>query len=91
LVVALIIAGLAWADRRGAGESGESGENGSAPPQRTSPSGSPPGTSPTSIQTIEPGSTPVKHVVFVVKENRTFNKYFATYPGAAGATSGAPG
>jgi hypothetical protein len=91
LVVALIIAGLAWAGRRGAGGSGvngESGENGSAPPRRTSPSGSPPGTSPTPIPTIAPGSTPVKHVVFVVKENRTFNNYFATYPGAAGATSG---
>jgi phospholipase C len=90
-VVALIIAGLAWAGRRGAGESGENGEsggNGSAPAQRTSPSGSPPGTSPTPLPTIEPGSTPVKHVVFVVKENRTFNNYFATYPGAAGATSG---
>jgi phospholipase C len=31
---------------------------------------------------------PIEHVVFIVKENRTFNNYFATYPGAAGATEG---
>jgi phospholipase C len=37
---------------------------------------------------IEPGETPIEHVVFIVKENRTFNNYFATYPGAEGATRG---
>jgi len=31
---------------------------------------------------------PIKHVVFLIKENRTFNNYFATYPGAEGATTG---
>jgi phospholipase C len=35
-----------------------------------------------------PGETPIEHVVFIVKENRTFNNYFATYPGAEGATRG---
>ena len=38
--------------------------------------------------TIVPGQTPIEHVVFIVKENRTFNNYFATYPGAEGATEG---
>ena len=28
---------------------------------------------------------PIKHVVFIVKENRTFDNYFARYPGADGA------
>ena len=37
---------------------------------------------------IVPGETPIEHVVFIVKENRTFNNYFATYPGAEGATEG---
>lgn len=37
---------------------------------------------------IVPGQTPIEHVVFIVKENRTFNNYFATYPGAEGATEG---
>ena len=37
---------------------------------------------------IVPGETPIEHVVFVIKENRSFNNYFATYPGAEGATEG---
>jgi phospholipase C len=32
--------------------------------------------------------SPIDHVVFIVKENRSFNNYFATYPGAIGATQG---
>jgi phospholipase C len=33
--------------------------------------------------------SPIKHVVFIVKENRTFNNYFATYGhGAEGTTTG---
>ena len=31
---------------------------------------------------------PIKHVVFIVKENRTFDNYFARYPGAEGADLG---
>src|SRR5215213_4298531 len=30
----------------------------------------------------------IKHVVFVIKENRTFDNYFGTFPGADGATTG---
>jgi phospholipase C len=37
---------------------------------------------------IVPGETPIEHVVFIVKENRTFNHYFATYPGAEGTIRG---
>jgi phospholipase C len=29
----------------------------------------------------------IQHIVFIVKENRTFDHYFGTYPGARGATS----
>ena len=32
--------------------------------------------------------TPIKHVVFVVKENRTFDNLFGTFPGAKGVTVG---
>jgi phospholipase C len=35
-----------------------------------------------------PAENPIKHVVFIIKENRTFNTYFGTYPGAAGSTVG---
>ena len=37
---------------------------------------------------IVPGENPIKHVIFMVKENRTFDHYFGTYPGADGATEG---
>ncbi len=33
------------------------------------------------------GSNPIKHIVFFIKENRTFDNYFGTYPGADGATT----
>ena len=31
---------------------------------------------------------PIKHVIILIKENRTFDNYFARYPGADGATHG---
>ena len=37
---------------------------------------------------IVPGDNPIKHVIFMVKENRTFDHYFGKYPGADGATVG---
>jgi phospholipase C len=33
--------------------------------------------------------SPIKHVVLVIQENRTFNNFFATYPGADGTTTAA--
>ncbi len=33
-------------------------------------------------------STPIRHVVLMIQENRTFNNLFATFPGAVGATTG---
>ena len=35
-----------------------------------------------------PKDNPVEHVVFLVKENRTFDHYFGRYPGADGVTRG---
>ena len=34
------------------------------------------------------GVRKIQHIVFLIKENRTFDHYFGTYPGADGATSG---
>jgi phospholipase C len=34
------------------------------------------------------GTDKIKHIVFIVKENRTFDNYFGTFTGANGATSG---
>jgi phospholipase C len=33
-------------------------------------------------------SAPIKHVVFIIKENRTFDTFFGRYPGADGTTTG---
>ena len=30
----------------------------------------------------------INHIVFVIKENRTFDNYFGQFPGADGATTG---
>ncbi|HLY03794.1 MAG TPA: alkaline phosphatase family protein [Candidatus Cybelea sp.] len=32
--------------------------------------------------------SPIKHIVLIVQENRTFNDLFATFPGATGTTTG---
>jgi phospholipase C len=53
-----------------------------------------PGGSPTGSATSSPsgghlsGKNPIKHIVFLVKENRTFDNYFGKYPGADGVTTG---
>jgi phospholipase C len=33
-------------------------------------------------------TSPIKHIVVLIQENRTFNDFFATYPGADGTTTG---
>jgi phospholipase C len=33
-----------------------------------------------------PAALPIKHVIFLVKENRTYDNYFGAYPGGNGAT-----
>jgi phospholipase C len=48
------------------------------------------------LQVIPPPSDPVvsafrskiEHIVYILKENRSFDNYFGTFPGADGATSG---
>jgi phospholipase C len=86
LALALIIAWLAWSGRGSEEHAGGTGPSGRG--TGGSPSASPTGPSSSPTSAIVPGQTPIKHVVFVVKENRTFNNFFATYPGAVGATSG---
>jgi phospholipase C len=34
------------------------------------------------------GENPIEHVIFLVKENRSFDHYFGAYPGAEGASEG---
>src|SRR6266571_7267245 len=53
------------------------------------PSGGP-GPGPTAVDPtlLEQARQHIKHVVFIVKENRTFDTYFGQYPGADGARWG---
>ena len=44
--------------------------------------------SPREKNDIRPGKTPIKHVVFLIKENRSFDTFFGTFPHADGATRG---
>jgi len=37
---------------------------------------------------VRTATTPIKHVIFFVKENRTFDVYFGKFPGANGAKTG---
>jgi phospholipase C len=37
---------------------------------------------------LDAQTTPIQHVIFFVRENRTFDNMFGTFPGANGATSG---
>jgi phospholipase C len=70
----------------GAGEPGGGADGGGEP--GGSGQGSPPGITsgnPAGVPTTE---SPIEHVVFIVKENRTFDHFFGRYPGAEGATTG---
>ena len=40
------------------------------------------------IRAANPGMEKIQQVVFIIKENRTFDNYFGTFPGADGATTG---
>jgi phospholipase C len=59
-----------------------------------SPSPSPPaptggGPGPRSVDaTAFPTRWPIKHVIFLIKENRTFDNLFGTFPGANGVSTG---
>ena len=46
-----------------------------------------PGPAPASVKT----KWPIKHVVFIVKENRSFDFLFGRFPGVNGATTGMDG
>src|SRR5438105_8089460 len=39
-------------------------------------------------QQVRTGSTPIQHVVFLIRENRSFDNLFGTFPNANGATNG---
>jgi phospholipase C len=48
----------------------------------------PPSLPTASLDDLTPATSPIKHVVVMIQENRTFNDFFATYPGGDGTTTG---
>jgi phospholipase C len=52
------------------------------------PSGGRSKAAPAAPKSQKTGMGVIQHVVFIIKENRTFDNYFGTFPGANGATSG---
>jgi phospholipase C len=43
---------------------------------------------PPSTNDLDAFRSKIQHIVFIIKENRSFDTYFGTFPGADGATSG---
>jgi phospholipase C len=48
----------------------------------------PPGMRAPQSHTKSSSQSPIQHVVLIIQENRTFNNFFATFPGADGSTTG---
>jgi phospholipase C len=82
IVVVLALLGLWFARGAFSGKPQSQAEPGSTP----SAASSAPGQTTTDLG---PGESPIKHVVFLIKENRTYDNYFGLYGhGAVGASTG---
>jgi phospholipase C len=79
----VLVAFLVWQFWPGGGTTPSGGtsptDSASGPTDTSSPAG--PGE-------VIPGENPIEHVIFLIKENRTFDHYFGSYPGADGVTVG---
>jgi phospholipase C len=84
--LAILIALVAIAVVARSGNGGSNHAGGAPSPSGTSHHGK--GQSGNGNGTGHTSSSPIKHIIFIVKENRTFDNYFGKYPGADGATVG---
>jgi phospholipase C len=84
LAVFLVVSGATWALVSG------DGRDGGPPtaPGAAAASPSPGAGDPTPGAEDAAEDIPIKHIVFIIKENRTFDNYFARYPGAEGTDTG---
>jgi len=87
LAVALLAEASCSVDEKVGSQTSSPRPGGSATEETPTQAISPAEETPTAWASIGPDS-PIDHVVFIVKENRSFNHYYATYPGAIGATEG---
>ncbi|HEV8572098.1 MAG TPA: alkaline phosphatase family protein [Actinomycetota bacterium] len=81
ILLAAVAVVLAWPLRPDGARAPQPTEPDSAADDR-SPDGPEPSVAPTE------GPIPIKHIIFMIKENRSFDNYFGRYPGAHGATTG---
>jgi phospholipase C len=82
VVVAVVAAWQLW-------PSGEPTDVAGQTPRPTGAGSGGPGASETpNPGVVIQGENPIEHVIFIIKENRTFDHYFGSYPGADGVTSG---
>lgn len=92
VAVALAVLGLAGAcqmfDREDEAVGPPDGARPSPAPQQSTPSSTPGDPSIDLGEATLPEDHPIKHVVFIVKENRTYDNYFARYPGGEGTRTG---
>jgi phospholipase C len=82
-VIVLSVGGFgwrAWLSRAGSAHGSTDTGSRAAPAEGTP--------SPAPSASAQAQDVPIKHIVFIVKENRTFDNYFGRYPGADGATKG---
>src|SRR5579871_4663045 len=91
--LAAAVLGLALAACSGGGSSGGGGSpGGGGPPPTQVPTFPPtPTPGPSSVPSATPTpSTPLRHLVFIIEENRSFDNLFGAYPGADGVPTNAP-
>ena len=86
VALAVVAGGVTWQFRdEGTGNTGGQART-DRPGTGTAPGTIPPPSSPQATGMFD--DPPIEHVVFIVKENRTFDNFFGRYPGADGATEG---
>jgi phospholipase C len=90
MLAVLALAGLLVWHFRASGQAalGTNASSTSKPNGSPGASGSPTGSPHGSPSASGPATNPIKHVIFLVKENRSFDDYFGRYPGADGTTTG---
>jgi phospholipase C len=89
-MVVLLVVAVAYvgAGRTPATRVAASGDAAADVPRSRKPSPAPPQARPATGVDLGSKRNPIEHVIFIFKENRTFDHYFGRYPGADGATTG---
>jgi phospholipase C len=82
VVLAIFLVWFLWPSGGGSTVAG-----GQGPGRTGTPTSSSSGSGSPSPGTIIPGQNPIEHVIFLVKENRTYDHYFGLYPAGEGTNT----